>query len=218
MTASSIDVTPGSGAIIGVDDSTLPGAFSATSQQVIKLLGGGETDAIGYVSGRLIDGTSDEIAIFAELRPDLIRHESSITTSATPDYTAGDAIGTGGSISSAVKSTGGGLVINNIVLVNDAAQNFELDVVFFRDTVAATVDNAAWAPSESDLINVCGGVTVLDDDWRSYGGRSIAVLSDINLVIPSLVATTLYFAVVAQGAFNFASTSDLTMIVSATRV
>lgn len=217
MTASAIDVTPGSGALIGVDDSTLPGGISSSSQQVIKLLGGGETDAIGYASGRLIDATTDEIALFVEQRPDLIRHASTFVTSASPDYTAGDAIGAGGSINSAAKAIGGGLVINNLVFVNDAAQNFELDVVFFRDSITAPTDNAAWAPSEADLLKVCGGITVLVDDWRSYGARSLAVLNDIDLVIPSLVASTLYYAVIAQGSFNFASTSDLTMVVSATR-
>lgn len=217
MTANAIDVTPGSGALIGVDDSTLPGALGATSQQVIKLLGGGETDSVGYASGRLVDGLTDEIAFYVEQRPDLIRHVSTFVTSATPDYTAGDAIGAGGSISSAAKATGGGLIINNLMFVNDATQNFELDVVFFRDSITATTDNAAWAPTEADLLKICGGVTVLSTDWRSYGARSVAALNDINLVVPSLVATTLYYAVVAQGAFNFASTSDLTMVVSATR-
>jgi hypothetical protein len=218
MTASSIDVTPGSGAEIGVDDATIPGGSSATSQQVIKVLGGGAGDAEGYLSGRTVDGESDEIALFTEQRPDLIRHASSFSTSATPDYTAGDAIGAGGTITSAAKVTGGGLIINNIVLVNDAAQNFELDIVFFRDSITAPTDNAAWAPTEADLLKVCGGITVLDSDWRSYGARSIAVLNDIDLVIPSLVATTLSYAVIAQGAFNFASTTDLTLIVSATRI
>lgn len=218
MTASSIDVTPGAGAMVGFDDATLPGAGSATSQQVIKLLGGGTSDAEGYVSGRLVDGETDEIALFVEQRPDLIRHASTFATSATPNYTAGDAIGASGSVSSAAKATGGGLVINNLVFVNDAAQNFELDVVFFRDSITVTTDNTAWAPSEADLLKVCGGATVLSTDWRSYGARSLAVLNDINIVIPSLVATTLYYAVVAQGAFDFASTSDLTMVLSATRV
>jgi hypothetical protein len=218
MSASSISVTPGSGAIVGVDDATLPGAAGATSQQVIKILGGGATDAEGYVSGRTVDGETDEIAIFVEQRPDLIRHASTFATSATPDYTAGDSIGAGGTISSAAKATGGGLIINNISFVNDAAQNFELDVVFFRDSITAPTDNTAWAPSEADLLKICGGITVLDTDWRSYGARSVAALNDIDLVIPSLVATTLSYVVIAQGAFNFASTSDLTMIVSATRI
>lgn len=218
MTASSIDVTPGSGAIVGFDDATLPGGGSVTSQQVIKILGGGETDAVGYSSGRLVDATTDEIAMFVEQRPDLIRSVSTFATSASPDYTAGDSIGVGSSISSAAKAAGGGLIVNSLVFVNDAAQNFELDVVFFRDSITAPTDNSAWAPSEADLLKVCGGATVLAGDWRSYGARSIAVLNDINLAIPSLVATTLYYAVIAQGAFNFASTSDLTLVVSATRV
>lgn len=218
MTASSIDVTPGSGAEIGVDDATLPGGSSPSSQQVIKLLGGGSSDAVGYASGRQVDGVTDEMALFVEQRPDLIRHVSSFTTSSTPDYTAGDAIGAGGSITSAAKATGGGLIINNLTFVNDAAQNFDLDVVFFRDSITAPTDNAAWAPSEADLLKACGAFTVLSTDWRSFGTRSIAFLNDINHVIPSLVASTLYYAVIAQGAFNFAGTTDLTMIVSATRV
>lgn len=218
MAASSIAVTPGSGAIVGFDDATLPGGGGATSQQVIKIVGGGSSDAEGYVSGRTVDGETDEIAIFVEQRPDLIRHVSSFATSASPDYAAGDSIGAGGTITSAAKATGGGLVINNLSFVNDAAQNFELDVIFFRDSITAPTDNVAWAPSEVDLLKICGGITVLDTDWRSYGTRSVAALNDINLVIPSLVATTLSYVVIAQGAFNFAGTSDLTMIVSATRV
>lgn len=218
MSASSIDVTPGSGASVGFDDATLPGAGSAKSLQVVKITTGGSGDADGYLTGRLVDGETDEIALAVEQRPDLIRHVSSFATSASPDYTAGDAIGTGGSITSAAKATGGGLIINNLSFVNDAAQNFELDVVFFRDSITATVDNTAWAPTEADLLKMCGGVTVKSSDWRSFGARSIAYLNDIDQVVPSLVATTLYYVVIAQGAFNFAGTTDLTMIVSATRV
>lgn len=218
MTASTIDVTPGSGATVGFDDATLPGGALTSSVQVVKIATGGSSDADGYLTGRLVDGETDEIALAVELRPDLIRHVSSFSTSATPDYTAGDAIGAGGSITSAAKATGGGLIINNLTFVNDAAQNFDLDVVFFRDSITAPTDNAAWAPSEADLLKVCGAFTVRSSDWRSFGARSIAFLNDINHVIPSLAASTLYYAVIAQGAFNFASTTDLTMTVSATRV
>ncbi len=218
MATGTIDVTPGSGEQIAFDKGvTLPGSVQG-DLQLIKQVMGGDNDYTGYHSGRLVDGTTDESAAFVQERPELGRHASSLSVDTTPDYSSGDAITTGGSITTAVRATGGGLRIDGLIVVDGAAQAQPLDIVFFRDSISAPTNNSAFAPSLADLQKACGGISVLAADYATYGTRSLVSLTDVGLVIPSLVATTLYYQVIAKGTINFAASTDLMIIVHYTKL
>lgn len=216
MASTTVAVTPGTGADVGFDDVTMPDGSTAASVQAVKQAVGGEGEA-SWVSGRLVDGETDEAAAFVEQRGDVA--EAIITPTLTAlTYTAGEAMGAVWSISNAAKAAGGGVRIDSLFVIDLDSESADLDVMLFRDSIAAVTDSAVFDPSDADLAKFRGSVSIAAADWKVLNDNAAASKANIGLVIPSLVGTTLYGVLVSRSGDTYTGTGDVTIVVGFTRL
>ena len=146
-------------------------------------------------------------------------HTATPTVSASPDYTAGDAMG--GLITftnfgrrnriytEEVGSTG---VIHSVTITDLSAQALNIDVVFFDVNPSNTTvtDNATLDIHDTDLLTIVGVVNVTT--WASFSDNAVGF--EGNLGIPFDLGagnSSIYAVLVARDVHNLASTSDLTL-------
>ena len=140
-----------------------------------------------------------------------------ITISQTPTVTAGaysanDAVGGLLTFANAARVSGGGGVIKNIILIDDAGTDVALELWLFRETFTAMADNAAWAPSEADLRKLVGIVYSSNGAWAAAGTPSV---NDIEVSKRyDLTGTSLFGQLVNRGTPTFSNTDDVTVIVA----
>lgn len=142
-------------------------------------------------------------------------HYSVILTSTptidTAAYASGDLVGaseislTPAVISEAGKAASG--LVQTVVIIDEDAQEVNLDVYFFDTEPAATTftDNAAFAPTDADLDFLVGVASVTD--WKSQSTNSVGQV--LNLGLPfelAAGATTLYAVLVTRGAPTYSAT------------
>lgn len=146
-------------------------------------------------------------------------HTATPTVSASPDYTAGDAMG--GKITFTnfgrrnrvlTKDVGSTGVIHSVMISDLSAEAKNIDVVFFdtNPSNSTITDNAAIDVHDTDILTIIGVVNVTT--WASFNDNAVGF--EGNLGIPfDLEAgnSTVYVALVARGDHNLASTSDLTL-------
>lgn len=146
-----------------------------------------------------------------------ITAESSGTTiSQTPTVTAGaysanDAVGGLLTFANAARSSGGGGVIKDVLFLDDAGQDVTLELWLFKDTFTAMADNAAWAPSQSDLRNLVAIITSDDGSWCAAGTPSACVVEVSQRY--DCDGTALYGQLVTRDTPTFAATDDVTVII-----
>lgn len=126
--------------------------------------------------------------------------------SASPDYVAGDTIGT----YSVLRLNTTRYKVQSVVVTDKAGQAPPIRLLFLASEPAGTfTDNAAAAPSAADIVATVGQVKVQTADYETFGAYKVAALSGINQVFSG----TVWVVAVADGAYNGASTSDLTITV-----
>ena len=143
------------------------------------------------------------------------------TVSASPNYTDGDNMGglitltnfgrpTNTDASSPTVFSSG--IIQSVVITNLVAGSLNIDVLFFDTNPSNTTftDNGALTVNDTDLLTLIGLASVTT--WSAFADNEMGYES--NLGIPfNLEAgnASMYVALVARGAHNLASTSDLTL-------
>ena len=139
------------------------------------------------------------------------------TTTVKPTITAGaysanDAVGGLMTFNAAAYKTFGSGVIQTITIVDDAAQNAEMELHLFDQTFTATGDNDAFDPSDADLENYLGYILVTTADYKSFTDNSAASVSNVGLAF-NLVSTgvNLFGQLVTRGTPTYVATSDLTV-------
>lgn len=141
----------------------------------------------------------------------------SIGISQTPTVTAGayaanDAVGGLLTFAGAALETGGSGIIKQVLILDDAGQDAELELWLFNATFTAMADNAAWAPSEADLRKLIAIISTEDGAWFAAGTPSAArveVSQGFNLA-----GTSLFGQLVTRGTPTFAATDDVTVIIA----
>jgi hypothetical protein len=126
-------------------------------------------------------------------------------------YSAGDAVGGLLTFANAARTSGDGGVIKDVLIIDDAGQDAELELWLFKVTFTAMSDNAAWAPSEADLENCIGVVSTQTSDrgWMAAGTPSVC---DIEVGSRyDLTGTSLFGQLVTRGTPTFAATDDVTV-------
>lgn len=145
-------------------------------------------------------------------------YRPTITISASPNYSSGDAINTGAIALTPFPRPAGKLV--SLTLRDAANQGPALLLLFFRSnpTSSTITDNAAFALHADDLTKHCGTISVLAADWQTVDSKSLAVLGDMQVVhscagvdAVGAVNNSLYLVIVANGAYNAAATTDLSI-------
>lgn len=139
---------------------------------------------------------------------DTISQTPTITAGA---YTANDAVGGLLTFADAAREDGGGGVIKDTTILDDAGQDAEMEVWLFRETFVAMADNAPWAPSEADLRKLVAIVSTSDGAWFAAGTPSVARIEVSQRY--DLVGTSMFGQLVTRGTPTFAATDDVTCIV-----
>jgi len=124
-------------------------------------------------------------------------------------YTAGDAVGGLLTFANAARVSGGGGVIKNMLIVDDAGQDAELELWLFNQTFTALSDNAPWAPAEADLENLICILTTSDGAWFAAGTPSAARVEASQRY--DLTGTSMFGRLVTRGTPTFAATDDVTI-------
>lgn len=136
------------------------------------------------------------------------------TVSATPDYAQYDAVGGKQTLTSAAIASGGTVTLESLSVLDASGQSPQFDILIFNaDPSSATItDNSAFVPS-TDLTKIIARIPVVTADWQLItSGIGVAQVSSDKLgqVITASGSANLFAAVVARGAINLASTTDLT--------
>lgn len=137
-----------------------------------------------------------------------------ITIAQTPTvtagaYNAGDAVGGLLTFANAVRVSGGGGVIKNVLIVDDAGQDVVMELWLFNQTFVAMVDNAAWAPAEADLENCIGIISTDDGEWRAAGTPSAIDIESSKQY--DLTGTSMFGQLVTRDTPTFVATDDVTV-------
>lgn len=69
--------------------------------------------------------------------------------------------------------------IIGVVVRDAAAQSANLDIVFFNVDIVGTATNAAFAPSDAELLTAVGAILV--DTWKAFSTNSLGVESNIRM-------------------------------------
>lgn len=129
-------------------------------------------------------------------------------------YVDGDAVGGLLTFANAARSSGGGGVIKNVVIIDDAGQDVALELWIFDRAFTPIADNGAWAPTEADLEN-CIGVISTEDSGQGWMAAGTPSVVDIEVSRQySLDGTSLFGQLVTRGAPTFVATDDVTVKIS----
>ena len=135
-----------------------------------------------------------------------------ITSSASPDYVAGDVIDTTKTLSSVMSASGRQAVLKTVTVKDAAGQAPAMSLLFFRAAPSGGTytDNAALAWGAGDLGNLIGVVRIASSDYYTLAGKSSVTLSGLDMLMGS-ASSDLSMLIIADAAYNGASTSDLSM-------
>jgi hypothetical protein len=184
--------------------------FAYTSGTATVYIQGTSAAAGVFLSRSLPVGTNNIGTVTANVV------SNGITISQTPTvtagvYSAGDAVGGLLTFASAARTSGGGGVIKDVIILDDAGQDAELELWLFNATFTAMADNAAWAPSEADLRKLVAIVSTTSGAWFAAGTPSAArVESDQRY---DLTGTSMFGQLVTRGTPTFVATDDVTVII-----
>jgi len=129
-------------------------------------------------------------------------------------YTAGDAVGgllTFPAMFMAGQHSG---ILQTVAIIDDAQQSVELELHLFNQSFTPTADNGAFDPTDDDLENYLGYVTIAASDYASFTDNSAASVNNIGLVVEAADPSTskaLFGQLVTRGTPTYAATDDLTV-------
>lgn len=137
-------------------------------------------------------------------------------TISTSAYAAGDLVGDKITLSGAARVTGATGIIQSIVIVDDADQGAEIDVVFFDTDPSNTTftDNSAFDAADDDLENCIGVVTVAASDYASFNDNAVGTAANVGLAFEVSGSNAIYAALVTRGTPTYAATDDVTLRVT----
>lgn len=198
--ADTVQVTAGSGTVIGTDEVTIGG--TAQHVQRIKLVDGsdGGTDLIGGSAAR---------GLYVDPRLKVARIQV-VPTISTTAYTAKDNVGGLMTFANAVRTSGGSCSLQAVQIVDQDQERVAIDMALFRASITAPTDNAIFAPTDAELDDCVGVVNIVSSDYADFSTNSIASKQNLGLSM-TLAGTDLFVALVARTAMTYTSTSDLTV-------
>lgn len=171
-----------------------------------------------HLTGSTTDGDYAAISVSSTgemqtlARRDLQRISVGVTgvTTATTSYSAGDQVGTLISLSNAARVTGGGGTIVGVTLIDPSDIIGAYDVVFFDTTVTLASDNAAFAISDTDALEVVGIVQLAG----AFDIGNNRVAQSWSMALPyTCTSTTLYAALLCRVGHTFFTAGALPQLV-----
>lgn len=133
------------------------------------------------------------------------------TISAAAIYAAGDALGGRLDFANAVSEAGGTGIVTKVVIVDDDQELAPIGIVFFNQAFAATADNAPFDPSDADLQNCIGHITIAQTDYANFNDNAVATKRDVGFEFVLAAGTMLYAQMVVRATPTYAAVDDLTV-------
>ena len=124
-------------------------------------------------------------------------------------YSAGDAVGGLLTFPNAGRASAMGSVLTDVLIVDDAGQDAELELWLFNATFTAIADNDAWAPSEADLEKCIAVVSTVDGTWRAAGTPSVINIECTRRI--DIPGTSRFGQLVTRGTPTYAAVDDVTV-------
>jgi len=139
-----------------------------------------------------------------------------ITIAQTPTVTAGayiadDAVGGLLTFANAGRVAGFGGVIKNMLIIDDAQQDVDLELWLFNQAFTPIADNATWAPSEADLENLVAVISTADGNWFDSSNQGVCDVEASKRYDLIPTGTSLFGQLVTRGTPTFVATDDLTV-------
>lgn len=140
-------------------------------------------------------------------RPRLVRVRVAPTIS-TSAYATRDSVGGEMEFTSMHEDTGGYVQIDAVMIEDRADNRAELDLLLFDQAIAGTAtDNAAFDPTDADLANCVGIVTILSGHYSALNDNAIAFLE--TSIVAKCNATSIFGYIQTQSTPTYDSTADL---------
>jgi hypothetical protein len=152
------------------------------------------------------------------LRRDQLRIsvQSAGLTTATTAYSAGDQVGTQFTLANAARVSGGTGRIKSVILTDAADIIGAYDVVFTQSSITLASDNAAWAVSDADILNLIMLVP-LNGAYDMTNNR-IGVAYNLDIPYVCSGGTSLFASLITRAGHTFfAATTNLQLIVTVER-
>lgn len=147
------------------------------------------------------------------------KFSNSFTISPTVDtaaYSVGDLIGAKNTLTDAVRVSGGGGVIQTVVVADLADQKAALDLVFFNADPSATTftDQTALDIDDADLFRIIGVLEIVGTDYNAFADNAVATFRNLGLAFEASGSADIYMAIVSRGSPTYASTADMQIYVT----
>ena len=131
----------------------------------------------------------------------------------TAAYTAADAVGGVLTFADAARVAGGGGYIKDVVIIDDAGQDDDLELWLYNDSITEIGDATTYAQTEAELHTLVAVVlTSTGSGWLPTGTPS-ASITEVNQRYVC-TDTSLYGQLVCRGTPTFAAVDDVTIRVS----
>jgi hypothetical protein len=202
--ADNVEITPGSGVNVATDEVQVNGG-TIGHVQYVKLVDGSSNGTVG------LPGTSRGLQVLP--RADLI--ETSVTsaglTTATTAYVTGDQVGTIFTVANAATANGGYGYITGVALINAADNIGAIDVAFFDSNITLAGDNAPFAISDANALQLIGVVVIPAASVTDIGNNRIALAQGLRLPYKCDASSTSIYAtlITRAGVAIFGATTDL---------
>lgn len=97
-------------------------------------------------------------------------------TSDTNIYAAGDCVGGVLEFANAARAAGMGGVIKDVLIIDDAGQDAQMELWLFDQTITEIGDNDPWVCTEAELHNLVAIISTVDGSWFATGTPSVNVV------------------------------------------
>ncbi len=124
-------------------------------------------------------------------------------------YKRGQCVGGLLTFANAARLAGGGGIIKDVVIIDDAGQDAELELWLFNQTFTPGADNTAWAPVEAELHNIVNVISTTDGTY--FPGVVPSVCSVEVTKRFDCLGTDLFGRLVTRGKPTYVATDDLTV-------
>jgi len=132
------------------------------------------------------------------------------TISAAAAYADGDALGGLLTFANAAGWTGGTGRLIDVEIIDNDNECAAIDLVLFNQTFTAAADNAEFDPSDADMQNCIGHVSIADTDYASFANNAVATVRDIWLEVES-TTTSIFGQMVIREVKTYTAVDDITV-------
>lgn len=102
------------------------------------------------------------------------------------------------------------MILDHLVAFDKADLGVAMDLYFLSANVVFGTVNSGPSISDTDIVNICGLVSIATGDWKDLGGARVAVKSNLGLILkPVSASQDIYMAAQLGASTPTFAASDL---------